>query len=196
MLAYSQGGSSTPGGSVAPPAVNTLQGAISGAQASVSMMRELQEIEKSKAEVARVRAEAMEIANRTLEPEAYSARNAAEVLARRMAAEDSWQTSIVRSKEAGLRVAQHNEADSRTKLNNALSLIRELEGDRDSETYGSDIRGKIARNELYSLEIPKAKAEAKFYEGIGEYAPLIRQLLQVLGGISSAKRAFDPVRAK
>ena len=99
MLAYSQGGSSTPGGSVAPPAVNTLQNAISGAQTAVSMMSQLQEIEKSKAEVARVRAEAMEIANRTLNPEDYSARNAAEVLERRMSAEEKWQSSIVRVQE-------------------------------------------------------------------------------------------------
>lgn len=192
MLAYSQGGSSTPGGSVAPPAVNTLQGAISGAQASVQMMRELQEIEKSKAEVARVRAEAMEIANRTLNPEDYSARNAAEVLERRMSAEEKWQSSIVRSKEGGLRVAQHDEAISRTRLNNALALVRELEGSRDADTYGADVRAKEARSKLYELEIPKAEAEAGFYGGkLGEQSPLIKLLLQVLAGTSSAKRAWS-----
>lgn len=192
MLAYSQGGASSPSGGMAPPAVNKMQAAVSGAQQFASIQSELQGVEQSKAQAALMRAQAAEALARTLEPDDYSARNNAEIRNLGSQVELRGRQGDTEYERRFLVNKQFDEVVAQTRLNNALALVRELEGTVDADTMGA----KIARirNEALSsgLKIPKERAYAEYFEGLGKYHPYLEGSIEALKGISSAKDILRP----
>lgn len=191
MLAYSQGGASSPVGSM-PQVQNSLGAAVSSAAASAGILQSLQSIDQSKAQAGLLRAEAAEVLARTLEPDDYSARNNAEIRNLGSQVELRGRQGDTEYERRFLVNKQFDEVVAHTRLNNALALVRELEGTVDADTMGA----KIARirNEAVSsgLKVPKERAYAEYFEGLGKYHPYLEGGIEALKGVAAAKDILRP----
>lgn len=202
MLAYSQGGASTP--SSAAPVVAPVprmgqavgegiqRGSASALQAT-QMMQSLQSVEQSKATTDQLRAQIDKIRSETMSNELNTAAKAAEVN----------QTVANTQRQA----AETNTEYERRKLtsqqaekvaNEILGVINEsawkhsaYEAMKSGGGFEADVRRRKAEATLSELDIPRSKAEAGMYGRTGgDLIPYIGPLMQLIGGASSARRAF------
>jgi hypothetical protein len=178
MLAYSQGGAGTPGGAMAAPAQLKSTSAQQNAQAAAAT----QSLLASQAQIEQTRAETDRIRSITLDNQLNTALAVAEL----------------RSKGAGSDL-QEQEYDyrgsggqgnlTRGRRERAEALEKEMDATRKRDTFSDDVRYRRAERELRELDVPRAKAEGQFYEGLGQANPWLKQLLMVLQGLTSARSA-------
>lgn len=172
MLAYTQGGASSPAGA-AQPVGNALAAGVSSAKQGANTVLAVQQVRSNQAQIEQVRAMTDKIRSETLDNQLHSARLAAEV---------GLTKERTNSEFAGqMRTAV--EAD-RGRVDTKL---RELQLSRDTDTFSADVARRKAESSLTQMEIPKSKAEASFYEGLGKANPYLAMLLQLIKGASSAR---------
>lgn len=175
MLAYSQGGASTPAGAMAK--VENVAGAgISSAGAAAQVAQSIQTMQQTAATVDKTRAETARIKSETLSQELHSAKLAAEI------AEIQQRTK-----------KQNREADKVNQevlgaIMDSASKHALYEEMKTQGGWAADVARRRAEAELARLMIPRGKADAEFFEGFGQHSPMIRLLLQLLStGMQGAR---------
>jgi hypothetical protein len=179
MLAYSQGGASTPSGAM-PQVQNEIGAGVSGAQQAIGVIQGMQQVDQSKAQTEQLEAQAAKIRSETLEKDLNTAKMLADtrnVRANTGLTEES--TANERQRNLGI------VADSKTK--HAVFEAMSAGG------FTADVAKRKAEALLSQLEIPGAKADADFYSGAaGHASPYLKSILGILQGLNSAKSLAKP----
>lgn len=162
MLAYSQGGASTPPGS-APKLENPAAAGMSSASQAAGIVSGIQSMMNNQAQIEQVRATTKEIQSRTVENSLHTAQKAADVsLTKNAGLEKEEQVRLAR---AALREAQQ--------VYNAKEA---------AHSWADDVRKRKAEASLAELEIPAAKSQADMYRDLGKAAPELKWLIEILRG--------------
>jgi len=167
MLAYSQGGASTPMGSM-PQVKNPVEAAGNTGQAAASIITALQGIQQSQAQTEQLEAGTKKIESETLNRDVATALQAQELTNKK------WEREKL-------------EEDVRNIHTKTRDLQREFAAREDSNYWAKIVKGDEAKANLYELAVPREKAEAAFYEGLGKMNPYLRMLIEILRGGSSAR---------
>lgn len=197
MLAYSQGGASSPAGATTQ-VQNAMSGYAHSASSTVGMMQSLAAVEQTKAGTDKLRAEAEQVRSQTMDQKLNTARLLAET--RRLESEREVNVERVPNvrKDTELKGAQASSAlasavssYSSADLNAVRQKLTELELTRGNATFSADVARRKAESLLAELEVPKSKAESSFYDSaVGKANPYLIQLLSILKGGSSAYRSL------
>lgn len=175
MLAYSQGGASTPVGAM--PQVQNVAGAgVNSAAAGMGMANALQQIMQSGANTKQMEAMTEKIKSETMERNLNTARLAAEI-------------EQVKSSKKNLDATADNtqQAILGTIADSAAKHATFTEMNKGG--FAADVAKRKAEAQLSQLEIPGAKASARFFESdMGAVNPYLRQILEVLRGVTAATR--------
>lgn len=190
MLAYQQGGASSPAGTQPTEIDSPILGAVNGASAGVQMMQGIQGIAQSSAQTDQLNALADKTRSETFSKDLNTARQLAEV---REIQERG--TKVRQDWEIGTEEFKKRQAD----VANALAAYQGIKADSSakavqariaSETEGTEIQRRRDVGALTGMDIPKSKAESDFYKDLGASNPYLRSILMLLKGASSARSAF------
>lgn len=171
MLAFSQGGASSPSGSTATVSNSVVAGqqSAAGAAATVQAMQQLQ---MSKAQVEQVQAQTEQIRSVTVENSLNSAIRAAELKNLRLDA------LTKEEKIPGVRADTQRNLDTLTEERSP--------GSYPASAFAADVRARKAKASLAELDIPKSQAEANFYGDTGSLSPYLRLFMQLLNAAKVA----------
>lgn len=172
MLAYSQGGASSPVGSM-PQVQNAVGTGVAAAAQAASVMQAVQQVKKTQADTDYVMAQAARTRAETLAPELYSAQG--------------WSNLYLTHAQTGKSDADRRLTEENAQIADKLRAIRELELRRGSATFGDDVLLRKLERQLREFELPGARNEAGFQQDTGQASQLIRLLQQILGAGHSAK---------
>lgn len=192
MLAYSQGGASSPVGSM-PQIQNVGAAAVSSASSAMGMMSAVQQMQLNAEQVKKVAAETEQIKSLTMEKDLN-----VKALAARIGLTDA--DALLRGRQEVSEVERQRllklDADARSRTfdedvvaRKAASALKVLQMHREQETFESDVAGRKAASVLTEMGIPAAKAESDFWKRSGELPQWLKLLLQITGGVSNARRA-------
>ena len=173
MLAYSQGGASTPGGAQPPKLENPMAHPVSGAQQAAATLTAIQQVEQQKAQTEQIRATTDKIRSETYDANLNSAIR--------------YNDLLKLHEETRKLYTSGNLDESNAQLTEVLRRLCELDLSRDSATFSADVARRKAESTLTQMEIPRGEAESKFYEGLGQMNPYLRMLVEILRGASSAR---------
>lgn len=180
MLAYSQGGASSPVGSM-PQVQNVGAAAVSSASSAMGMLQSFQQVQQSAAQAELLKAQTEKVKSETLSNDLHSARLTAEtrgIAARYDLAE---QERDYRSKEG------YGGNLIRKKLEEARAAVSALQADRDKETFSADVAARKAKSQILNLEIPRMKSEAEFWDKAEDMPQWLKVMLQILNAGGSAR---------
>lgn len=189
MLAYSQGGASAPVGSM-PQIVNS--GAV-GVQTGLQAAAVLSGLENQKAQTEQTKAATAKIVSETVDQKLNTAMRAWEVERMKGDAE----TADARGKTEHERYRafmKHGLSEVEARALAADADQREQDLRLSKTTFADDVAKRKAEAALARLDIPKAEAEAKFWESLGSASPYIRLAVEALRGGVSARRIFEAAR--
>lgn len=192
MLAYSQGGSSTPSGATTTVG-NVGAAGVSSAAAAQQTVQGVTAAEQARAMTDQVKAQTAKIQSETMTNEANTAMLVAQIkqmqfLGDKTAGES--EVADVSGKSA------HRDYQSRVKYasweqerlrERALSGLAQLEELREGKTFSADVARRKAESLLSQYALPEAKGGADFYSDTGEMNQWIKSLLMILRGASSAR---------
>lgn len=176
MLAYSQGGASAPQGASAQ-VQNVGAAGVSSAAAAAQTVSAIQSVLQSQAGIEQTKATTDKIRSETLENKLHTAKAVAEIKDKEAIGE------FARLREEELQ--RHRQLDTSAK-NLDTGLKR--------ETFHENVTRLRAESKLRELEIPEAKAMADFWSEAGALPKYLKMLLDIGGGLSSAKQAFRKAR--
>lgn len=167
MLSARLGGASTGGGQMASVS-DVGSAAISSAGQAASILGAFQQMRQSEAQSQQLEASTKEIQSRTFEHNLNTAEKVANIANVKM-------DTLGKEEIAG--------------LNRTINRVRQIELARDKETFSADVARRKAESEISQFGVPAAKAGAEFYgSDLGSANPYIRQILEVLRGVTSATR--------
>ena len=184
MLAYSQGGASSPGGSTAAPAGNALGAAVSTAQQGRQTNAA---VEMNQAQIELVKAQAARERSVTLDNNVATAAQATqlkilqeqliEASHRAVKMGDEWRSfrdQYEADKAAGAFKGRAVEPASK-------GSVSALEAKRLTETFAADVARRKAKSLTAVYGNARAKAESDFWKsGLGDAAPYIKAILPLL----------------
>lgn len=167
MLAYSQGGSSTPSGA-STTFQNELGGAVASAMQGMQLAIGLEQARKTAAETKQVEAVTGKVISETMDQQLNTA----------------FLKSQIDKLVQDARTGKEDETLRRTQ-----DFLANLELNRGNATFASDVAMRKAQSLLTQQEVPRSTADAKFYEGLGQANPYLRMVLDILRNVnfSSAK---------
>lgn len=171
MLAVSQGGASAPGG-VSTPKIESVAGAgMSSAAQAGSTIAGLQQIAQSQSQTDLLDATAAKTRSETMEHSVNSAFRIEEL--NRMKAE-------AKEKGVSANVAQRTQNATETgRIADAVQ--RNIEAELAVEGKDAELQRRKSVSEQEKYGVPKAKAEADFYEGLGSLSPYLKALIGLKG---------------
>jgi len=176
MLAYSQGGASSPVGSM-PQVQNALGAGVHGAAQAMGILQGVQQVKQSEALTDQANAQAAKIRSETLDQQLHTARLAAEIKGREAGALRT-EEDIPRVRYGSMTAAQ---------VFRHMMSTRDEPGDRPGSGFAADVERRKAESILKQLEIPGAKATADFFKtDAGSVNPHLQQFLQLLKGLTGA----------
>lgn len=166
MLAFSQGGASTPAGSTAKME-NVMAPAVASAMGGIQVMQGIAQTENIQAQTAQVRSQTVEqTVNSAI---AYSQLEKLHQEAKEISARGD-------KGQVDKRIAEIEEK------------LRELALSREGATFSADVAKRKSEAKLKELEIGRAKAESDFYTGdVGSTSPYIKMILDIVRGVSAAR---------
>lgn len=183
MLAYQQGGASTPGGSSVKLESPEAVGA-SSAQAAASTLVSGTQAAQQAAQAEMLQAQAAKIRSETLEQKLHSARLVEEIDAIRSGRrlKDSQnETEKMRPDLVG----------QQTELARRQAGIAQIEETLRGDTFSADVARRKTESKLVGLQVPQAEAEAAFWANLGQVNPYLALVLQTLRGANSAKALIE-----
>ena len=189
MLAYSQGGASTPAGATATMGNVGAAGVASAAGAQQAALA----TQMNKAQIDQVQATTRKIESETMTNQANTAYLAAQIRQMQYLADKT--AGEAESADVGGKSA-HREWESRVKYNSweqerlrerAVSGLAQLEELRSGQTFSADVARRRAESSLANLALPEAKAGAGFYEKAEEMPMWLKMGLEILKGANSAR---------
>lgn len=183
LLAYQQGGSGTPAGSM-PRVENAMGAAVSSAasgfQASMGAQQMAANTELTRAQAEKVKSE-------TMAQDLNSARLASEIAAMRAQAnrhnvesDKTFHENLGHDMYMDLASAELQERQGRASVSAA-------QGARESGSWEADVRRRKAEARAAELGLSEQAAMSKFWEKTGSLNPHIKQLLDLLRVFSSAR---------
>lgn len=188
MLAYTNGGASSPAGAM--PQVQNVAGAgVSGAKQGAETLLGLQQLEANKAAIEQTKATTARIQSETMEKDLNTAKLIAEtdvLEAESPNRRAAWRGIVA---DSGSKMEQFTHmfenggfaADVARRKSEAAKVAEEV-GLTRSRKHQTDVETELSR-----LDISRGKAESNFYEGLGKTNPYLRSLLMLLKGASSAR---------
>lgn len=173
ILAYSQGGASTPPGSTARVENPAAAGLASASQASNTALA-VQQSMATRAQIANVEAQTRKVESETVDQAVNTALRLAQVEATRK----------------GALATEERIPGYRAESQRNLQRLEEerYPGSYPASAFAADVRRRKAEAMLSELEIPKGKAEEKFWEDTGPMSQYLRMFLQLLNSAGSASR--------
>jgi hypothetical protein len=190
MLAYSQGGASTPIGAM-PQVQNVNAAAVSGANASaqtaMGVMSGMQGIAQSKEQTGLIAAQADKTRSETMERDINTATALADLKNKTnlglLSDLDVWLREGTKQYSAKEAMARADTAEF-----GARTAEEEFRAKQSGGQFAADVARRKSESEIAGYGVPAAQAEAKFYEGMGKANPYINQIMQVLKGVLGASR--------
>lgn len=189
MLAYQQGGASSPAGAM-PQVQNSVGVAMSSALQAQAVQQGTAQTELIKAQAEKTKSETVSndlnsalVASQIASHDSAAARDTASAIttnvSRQKAAtyEDLNQAEIQQRYAA----AEHSAADARFKRSHGDAM--------DKGGFAADVAARKAEAKLKELGIPAAEAEAQFFRGAGQASPYVRGIFEAMRAISSARSA-------
>lgn len=173
MLAYSQGGASSPGGSTTAPAVLRSTSASQGASADAASQQVLQ----SKAQMDLISAQADKLRSETMDQKVNTAMLLAQIREMQMRG--------ARTEEEIPGVRGRSQADL------MKSLVEQGAAGYEHTGFFADVQRRKAEARLSELELPKSRAEADFYEKIKSAPWFLKLLGEGFGTAVGVKRAIQ-----
>lgn len=172
MLAYSQGGASTPPGATATMQ-NTMAPAVSSALGGFQAISAMQGVEATKAQTDNLKAQTAKIQSETVEQQLHTARMAAE---------------IDRLKKEAGKTGEQILGERYKSQKEQMSYRADMgHKELDDTGFAADVARRKAEAKLAQLGISEAETRSKFYSStFGEMNPYLRQLLELMRGLSSA----------
>lgn len=169
MLAYQQGGASTPAGA-STRVENSMGAGVASAAQGMSMVSGLQSVLQSKAQVEQMNAQTDKIRSETVANDIHTAKAAADA----------------KIATSGARYAPLMD-EERVRLKRAEARAKALEADFRGDTFHADVAKRKAESDLTRLEIPRSESEARFFNDLGKASPYLRFFVELLRGGASAK---------
>lgn len=179
MLAYSQGGASSPGGAM-PQVQNAMAPAVASAGQAMNTMQSIQQMSQSRSQTELLDAQRKKVESETMEKDLNTAKRAADV--------------AYQQRNADYRGVQAHVADAvktySAKRIMAEADIAEMEAKRNEKTFAADVSKRKAESRLKELGIPIAENEAKFQLDVGQMNPYMRQIMNFLQMVTGARSAL------
>lgn len=176
MLAYSQGGASSPVGSM-PQVQNAVSAGMSSAAQSMQVAQGIEQVRQTAAQTENIRAQTEKVKTETYDHSLNSAIRYNDLLKLH---------EETRKLYTGANLDEANKD-----VVDVIRKLRELDLSRDSATFSADVARRKAQSTLTQMEIPRAAAEAKFYDKVEDMPLGIKMLFQLIQAASSAKRAIQ-----
>jgi len=174
MLAVSQGGASTPAGAMAKTE-NPVVAGMGSAQQSAATIAAYQQTALNRAQIENVEAQTAKVRSETMDQTLNSA----------IAAANLKNTTFQTDKTA-------KEADKTfwetSRIQDELNEGRRTDGKVVNSAFAADVRRRKAEAILKEMDIPRAQADEKFYEDIGQISPYLKMFLQLLNGAGALRR--------
>lgn len=181
MLAYAQGGASTPSGALAHVEPKAPIGASSALQ-SAQMNAAVQQTLNTRAATEKTLAEADKIRSETLDQKLNTAKLVQEIERLKQAGSLDFQKQVTEAQRPA-----NVKAD--TDVKDALAQLHQLEVTLRGDTFSADVARRKAESELTLMDIPQKRAESEFWKSsAGDISPYLKQLILLIRGISSAGR--------
>lgn len=170
MLAATQGGASSPSGASAPGLENVGASAVSSAGSMMSLAQSAQNIDLQDAQAARIRSE-------TVSNEIHTARAYAELRSKMSEAEMKAIDAFIARETQGYKakgiMAEADTKEFRARLDEKLQEARRRRGEAEADIA----EGGAA----------ESRQMEKFWENSEQMTPILRTLLMILKGLSSAR---------
>lgn len=192
MLAYSQGGASTPGGAMAQMQ-NPFQAGASSAQGMMGVVKDMAMVSQSQAQSETLQAQAAKLRSETVSQNLNTAiaANRAELLFQ----QGEREKAAVPGEESRSSAAAYHAMLERWR---ADAENPEAAHNRGGSGFQADVARRKAASKkegsaatLADLEVPKARAEEEFWKSeAGKSMPWLRSILEILRGGSSASRIW------
>jgi len=168
MLAYSQGGASSPMGSM-PQIQNAVGAGMSTAAQSSQVMQGIAQMVSTLAQTEKTSAEAEQIRRSTLPAELYGFQG--------------WSNLHQSHEQTRKLMTGANLDEANAEVASVLKRLREIDERREAGSWAADVRKRKAQASLTELEIPRSKSEAQFYESLGQANPWVRMFLEIMKGL-------------
>lgn len=192
MLAYTQGGASTPGGAAANVGNAAAAGVSSAAQA-MGVAQGVQQVLNTQAQTEQVKATTDKIRSETMEQQLNSAALQATVKKLQhegdKAAGESESADVAgKSAHEGYKARKkYNSWEQEALTGRAQSEVAQLAAMLQKNTFSADVARRKAESQLTQFELPSAKGSADFFENTGQSSKWLQTVLSVLKGVSSAR---------
>lgn len=189
MLAYAQGGASTPGGASVKLENPAAAGAAS-AQAVMSTLAGATGAAQQAASAEMLTAQAAKLRSETLENRLHTAKMVAETSRVSQEADLRYAQRVTEGKRPELVESEiQRNYKSRDKLS-AEAGIAQIEETLRGDLFSADSARRKAESDIRRFGVPQAEAEAKFWATLGEANPYLRMILETLKGAGSARSIF------
>jgi len=172
MLALSQGGASSPSGSMATVQSPVVAG-MGSAQQSASTIAAFQQVKQSQATIEQMNAQTQKIRSETLDNAVNTAR--AMVPVERL----PYDKAYIESQRGKLQVDTESARDRLTEERGIAS---------GNSAFAADVRRRKAEAALSEMAIPRAKAEEKFWEDTGPLSQYLKMFMTLLNSAGAAGR--------
>lgn len=190
MLAVSQGGASTPGGAsanVGNAGAAAAAGGASSAQAAIGIMAGLEQLQNVRAQTAKIKSE-------TMTNEANTAMQLAQL--KKIWGETDLNKAWYEQKDADAKTADARyrawmkagmpDQEQVTAL--AESEKKQIDMLLSKSAFSADVARRKAQSQLSVFDLNEAAASSDFYGQTGEMSKFLQTVLQVIRGLSSARR--------
>lgn len=182
MLAYSQGGASTTSGSM-PVLANPVTAGVSSGMQQMQAVSQAMQLMATQAGIDNTKAQTDRIRSETVSNDLNTALRASEVNKNRTLSDLQFQQQLTEGQ-------RYDQTKAGARLSNAQALIAEIKGTADADTFGADVARRKAESTLTQMDIPKAQAEAKFFENLGQFSPEVRFVLQAISSALGSARVL------
>jgi len=191
MLAYSQGGASTPAGNAAVVG-NKMAAGVSSAFQAQETVKGFTVAQQNRAMTEQIEAQTAKIKSETMTNQLNAAKLAAEIrqlefLGDKTAAEAEVADVAGKSAHRGYEAdVKYSSWEQRRITERAQSGLAQLEELFRGQTFSADVARRKADAEIARFAVPVAKREATFADDAGTVPAYIRILLDILRGGASA----------
>lgn len=173
MLAYSQGGASSPMGAM-PQVQNAVSAGVSGAGQAMQTISALQSMMQSEATVEQVKAQTAKIQSETMDQNLHTAKLAADI-------------DQTRSSSSNLRASADNTQQAILGTISDSAAKHAMFQEMNKGGFAADVAKRKAEAKLAQFDLARGKSDADFYERMSGGDKYVRLLLDLLRGVSSAR---------
>jgi len=181
MLAYSQGGASTPPGALATmqnPKLGIAEGVSSSAQQAMGVMNAMQQAQQTIASTDNLRAQADRTRSETMDKDLNTHLKGAELSHRHGQSGQASSAADV-NRQHVLKLIEETQRE-RAEAGSATELLAEM---RKRGGFAADVERRRAESEKARYGVSEAQAVSEFYKHAGSMPKWLQMLIQVMRGV-------------